>query len=327
MSFACQHHTGRRAVRGILPTAAPARPVMLGDTPDRSPRPALPVRVRWASAVAGVVRRWAWVSVLTFGTALFAAVHRAFAATANPNFVPTLILLGALVVPAAFVTFIAQRRLPYTLTPAAVALVAILGAVTSVLGAGVLEYDVAHALGTLPTLTVALIEESVKLVVPVAVLWFARLRRLPDGLLIGVATGAGFGALETMGYTASTYVQSPGGLAAADTVMFVRGLLSPAGHIAWTGILTAALWHTAAHHWTPAATARLAVVFAVVVALHTAWDTYHGVLSYAAAAAASLALLTYTTGRLAVPLVLPATCRRTAPRHHPHAPEQQRVAK
>jgi hypothetical protein len=53
----------------------------------------------------GHARRWSWVLVLLVGGALFEVVRRAIVSTGNPNLVPALILLGAAVVPAAFVTW------------------------------------------------------------------------------------------------------------------------------------------------------------------------------------------------------------------------------
>ena len=54
-------------------------------------------------------RRWAWLGVLAIGLILYFAVLRTLVRTQNPNFVPALILLGATVVPLAFLAF-AQAR-------------------------------------------------------------------------------------------------------------------------------------------------------------------------------------------------------------------------
>jgi protease PrsW len=67
--------------------------------------------------------------------------------------------------------------------------------------AATLEFDVLRDLGGLPMFGVGLIEETSKLLVPLALLLVLRTHRTrADGLLIGVACGAGFAALETMGY-------------------------------------------------------------------------------------------------------------------------------
>ena len=60
-----------------------------------------------ATAVAPTsARRHAWIAVLVVGIALFIAIERTLVATQNPNFVPSAILIGAAIVPAAFLTFV-----------------------------------------------------------------------------------------------------------------------------------------------------------------------------------------------------------------------------
>ena len=77
----------------------------------------------------GRARRWSWVLVLVVGAALFELVRRSIVSTGNPNLVPSLILLGAAVVPAAFVAFIAGRRLVFDVSAGTVALTGLIGGV------------------------------------------------------------------------------------------------------------------------------------------------------------------------------------------------------
>ena len=51
----------------------------------------------------------------------------------------------------------------------------------------------------------------------------------------------GFAALETIGYGFAA-AQASSGIGAVETTLIVRGLLSPAGHGAWTGLVCAVLW-------------------------------------------------------------------------------------
>jgi len=72
----------------------------------------------------------------------------------------------------------------------------------------------------------------------------ARYRSEVDGLVFGVASGVGFAALETIGY--SLVVLLPiigGGIGDLQQVLIIRGLLSPLGHAAWTGLICYAIWH------------------------------------------------------------------------------------
>jgi RsiW-degrading membrane proteinase PrsW (M82 family) len=145
----------------------------------------------------GIARRWSWILVLVIGLVLFEAVRHAILVTGNPNLVPALILLGAAVVPAAFLAFVSGRRLVFGITGGAVAATALIGGVIGVVTAGLWEFHTLTRLGVLPMLSVGLIEEAAKLIAPLAIVLYTRHRHLADGLLVGVASGAGFAALET----------------------------------------------------------------------------------------------------------------------------------
>ena len=256
-----------------------------------------------ATTAAGATgwRRHAWIGVLAVGLALFLAVERTLVATQNPNMIPTTILLGAAVVPAAFVAFISGRRLRYAVTGTVVAATAFFGGVIGLVVAGTLEFDVQHDLGGLPMIGVGLIEETSKLIVPLAILLFLRRYRTPaDGLLIGVASGAGFAAMETMGYAFTTLVASRGSITDTVDELLLRGLLSPAGHMAWTGITATALYTAAASGWRGRKVGGFVLAFLVAVGLHALWDSRHSLLGMAVVGTASLALLAFTAHRCAV---------------------------
>jgi protease PrsW len=245
-----------------------------------------------------VLRRHGWLGVLAVGTALFFGVERTLVATQNPNLVPAAILLGAAVVPAAFVAFIAGRRLPYSVGGAVLAASAFFGGVIGLIVAGTLEFDAQRDLGGLPMIGVGLIEETSKLVIPLAILLIARRYRTPaNGLLIGVAAGAGFAALETMGYAFTTLLASHGSVTATVDELLLRGFLSPAGHMAWTGITATALYAAAASGWRHRQVGRFVVAFLVAVALHALWDSQSSLIGTAVVALCSLAALTWTVHR------------------------------
>ena len=242
-------------------------------------------------------RWWSWVVVLAVGLALYFLVRHAIVRTGNPNFVPSLILLGASVAPASFLTFMAGRRIGYGVGGGLVALTALVGGVVGVVTAGLLEYDTLRELGVLPMIAVGVIEEASKLVAPLALLLFVRPRRTADGLLLGVASGAGFAVLETMGYAFVALIKSQGDLAVVDGVLFVRGVLSPAAHMAWTGLTAGALWAAAERRFHPGAVARFAAVYLVAVALHATWDSLGDLAAYGILSGVSLTLLTVAAHR------------------------------
>jgi RsiW-degrading membrane proteinase PrsW (M82 family) len=238
--------------------------------------------------------------VLVGGAALFEVDRRVLIDTGNPNFVPTLIVLGAAVVPVAFVSFVYERRLRYDISVGTLILIAVVGGVIGTVVAGTLEFDTLRRLGVLPMVAVGLIEESSKLIVPLLVLLFTRHRSPADGLLIGVASGAGFAALETMGYAFVALIVSHGSIATVDGILVLRGVLSPAGHMAWTGLTCAALWQAASDGWSRRSVVYLVLTFIAAVALHAAWDSSRSLPGYAVVAVLSIGLLAVITHRLAV---------------------------
>ena len=235
-------------------------------------------------------RRWAWLPVLLVGVGMFIAVQQALVITGNPTLVPSLLVLGALLIPVTFVVYIDGRNPAYDQPLSVLLSCALLG--------GVLEFDTMRRLGDLPTVYIALIEEATKLLVPVAMLIFTRYRRNPaDGLLIGVAVGMGFAVLETLGYGFVTLLASGGNLSDAEGLLLLRGILSPAGHAAWTGLAAAALWWAHAQRWRPRGLAAVIGTFVLVVIFHTIWDAVGIWYGYLIIGFISLALLLRQTHR------------------------------
>ena len=283
---------------------------MLAHDPTSPPVTAASAAARPETPEAPYLRRHAWFGVLVVGAVLFVAVERTLVATQNPNLVPAAILLGAAVVPAAFVAFISGRRLPYSVSGAVLGASAFFGGVIGLIVAGTLEFDAQHDLGGLPMLGVGLIEETSKLLVPAVLLCRPRYRSPANGLLVGVAAGAGFAALETMGYAFTTLLASHGSITATGDELLLRGFLSPAGHMAWTGVAATALYAAAAAGWQRRRVVGFVVAFAVAVILHALWDSQSSLIGTGVIAVASLAALAWTTHRIHL---------TAAPGRHGHA--------
>ncbi|TMM12478.1 MAG: hypothetical protein E6G01_16045 [Actinobacteria bacterium] len=121
--------------------------------------------------------RHLWIPILLVGVILFVADQQTLVATRDPNFVPSVILLGATAVPAAFLAFMYGRRLPYDIPVTIVMTTAVLGGVIGTVVAGVLEFKTLRQLGVLPLVSVGFIEEAAKLIVPLAIVLRFRYRR------------------------------------------------------------------------------------------------------------------------------------------------------
>ena len=147
-----------------------------------------------------ILLRLSWLWVLLAGIVAYLLLLRTLVATQNPNFLPSLILFGSMVVPATVLTFATtggRRRI--RVNAGTVAFTAIAGGILGTVAAGTLEYDALRALDVLPMIMVAPIEETSKIVVPTAVFLFNRRLQWPGAAVLGVASGTGFATLETMG--------------------------------------------------------------------------------------------------------------------------------
>jgi protease PrsW len=141
------------------------------------------------------------------------------------------------------------------------------------------EYDVARPLGFLPKLPIGLIEESAKLMVPLGFHFFGRYRSEAAGIVLGVATAAGFASLETMGYGFVSLLQSKGNPSILDEVLLVRGLSSPAGHMSWTDLVCAVLWRERLKVGHATLNWRVGSAFLMAIILHALWDTFASIRS------------------------------------------------
>jgi len=233
----------------------------------------------------------AWFGLLVGGAVLFVIVERALVATGNVNLAPSVILLGAFTVPIAFTAYVYQRVSDFDVSVGTLALCTLWGGILGVVIASLVEARTIQHLGVVPALGVGLIEESAKLVVPLAIFFFGRrYAHEADGLVIGVAVGMGFAAFETMGYGFTALLKSQGDVGLVQQLLLLRGLLAPAGHAAWTGLACAALWRC--RQSPGAAAVRNAVfTFFLVVVLHGLWDGLGLLATYCVLAAISLGVL------------------------------------
>lgn len=98
-------------------------------------------------------------------------------------------------------------------------------------------------------------------------------RYILNGLLIGAAVGAGFAALESAGYAFNILLQ-----AGSDDMMsniYLRGLLTPGGHVAWSAITGAALMLGTGNRKLSSSVfgeIRFWKIFLIPVVLHAIWD-------------------------------------------------------
>ena len=214
----------------------------------------------------------AWLWVLGAGITLFLVTDKIVQNSSNSSFLPIVIILGAMIVPVAFVTYFYEHIRDRDISRIFLGICFLIGGGIGVGAAAIVEYSTLKTLDPGSLVVVGLIEESAKMIVPLATFMIWRFRHEADGLILGVAVGMGFAALETMGYGFSTLAQNNNSIAALNQVLLIRGLLSPAGHAAWTGIICATLWRERelAGQWV--INWKIIGIFALAVALHATWD-------------------------------------------------------
>jgi RsiW-degrading membrane proteinase PrsW (M82 family) len=228
--------------------------------------------------------------VLVGGLVSYLLVNQTMIDTQNILFFPTLLLVGSVTVPAA--VLLLEYAIGQGLDGHGGLIIgtAALAGIVGVTLAGTLESGLA---GTQEQvyLGVAVIEELAKLAVPLVIFLVARRRTSGAGLALGIAAGAGFAVLETMGYAFYALVSRGGGLAAMQETLQLRALLAPASHLAWTGMVAWALWRIGAASRKRFAVSGLVVMFAAAVGLHFLWNLTEDVPSHVVLALISVAIL------------------------------------
>ena len=220
------------------------------------------------------VLRHTWLQIFVGGLVLLYLLERTLLATQSLNYVPSVLLLGAFLVPVTFVTYLYEQLPRWEVPLPPVAVCFFWGGALGTVVAGSLEYDLLRSLGVLALLGIGLIEEGAKLIFPLIFYLLGRYRSEGAGIVLGVSTAMGFAALETMGYGFMTLLQSQGNLILLDEVLLVRGLTSPAGHAAWTGLVCAVLWRERKRAGRVAVNGKVLGAFATAVVLHALWDTF-----------------------------------------------------
>jgi RsiW-degrading membrane proteinase PrsW (M82 family) len=159
-------------------------------------------------------------------------------------------------------------------------------------------------LGAFALLGIGLFEEGAKLIFPLIFYFLGRYRSEGAGILLGASTAMGFAALETMGYGFMSLLQSGGNLAMLDEVLLARGLTSPAGHAAWTGLVCAVLWRERLRAGHAVLNGKVVGVFATAVVLHALWDTFNLLRGATFVSSLSLELLSLLVAVVSLTLLI-----------------------
>lgn len=224
-----------------------------------------------STAQAQVPRSGSWWRVLLTALLLYILGLVLLALTGNPNLFPTVMLLGSLVVPVAYVAFFYDRRHLSKLALPTIVMGFVYGGVLGVFAASLLEPIFIRQMNLFSTFEVGVIEEFAKILGVLVVARRTRHNSELDGVILGAAAGMGFAALESMGYTFTAFLSSGGSLSLTVEVTLLRGLLSPLGHGTWTAIMASVLFRESdAGRFK--VNRRVLWAYLTVVLLHGLWD-------------------------------------------------------
>ena len=158
----------------------------------------------------------------------------------NPNALPGLIVVGSFTAPLSTLILFLELNAWRNVSLYEVIKIFFVGGCASLVATLFLfSFFGIHEMDFLGAFLTGFIEETGK-----AVIVYFFLRRLGklfilNGLLIGAAVGAGFAAFESAGYAMSYLFQ--GGWDVMMNIIFLRGFLTPGGHVVWAAISGASL--------------------------------------------------------------------------------------
>jgi RsiW-degrading membrane proteinase PrsW (M82 family) len=213
---------------------------------------------RWAKA-------WLLVAGLTGLTFLVAQL------TNNWTVIPTAVFLGSMSAPLAFSIWVNDRtRAGRSVAPDILFTMWLIGGGFAIVFTGIFQSDFFYRPRGGGYLWIGLVEETAKVIPAFVVCTFVpRYRSVPQALAFAIVTAGGFTIFESMTYAISALDRS---VRAARYVLWERSLITPFGHMPWTGIAVV----VAATQWQAAGRIRLTpkALWGLVaaIALHTTWN-------------------------------------------------------
>lgn len=192
----------------------------------------------------------------------------------NPNFFPGLVVIGSFVVPLAVVILFFELNTPKNVSVYQVGKLLLLGGALSLILTSVLAKVLpgSGVGGLVPALLTGALEETGKMLALLIVVGNVRYRWQLNGLLFGAAVGAGFAGFESAGYAFNL----ASSIDETFTMINLRGLLAPGGHVIWTAMIGSAIWRVKGDKpfqlhmlFAPVVVRR----WAIAVVLHGLWDT------------------------------------------------------
>ena len=237
----------------------------------------------------GWPKPWLFFRLLAALVIAYVALTILFMGTGNTNCIPGMMFLGAFAVPVATLVLFFELNTPRNVSLHIVGKLFLAGAVVS-LAVALLGYSL--PIFDFGTWEAGIVEEVAKLLTVVIIMRSVRFKYILNGILFGATVGAGFAAFETSGYALNegflqglipVVVQNGGlsavamhqGVSAMLSILLLRGVLAPLGHVAWTAISAGAFWRVKGDKpFTPSMLFdhRFLRALLIPITLHAIWD-------------------------------------------------------
>lgn len=219
-------------------------------------------------------RPWMFFRALAGSIALYILFNIMWHYFGNPQDIPGMIMMGTVAVPLSTLLFFYEVNVRRNISLYQVLKLVFAGGILSLLLTSVISSVIGETSDVVGLALAGPIEESAKLLALVLAARSLRYHYKLNGLLMGAAIGTGFAVFESMGYAFIFLVES-GEIGVMKEVIFVRGVLSPLGHIVWTAIAGAALWRvkgTQPFRFSMLGQGKFWHLFLIPVLLHSLWD-------------------------------------------------------
>ena len=219
---------------------------------------------------------WLYSRVFLMFAIAFALLWICCSMFQNPNALPGLIVVGSFTVPLSTLILFLELNAWRNISLYEVIKIFLVGGCASLVTTLFLfSFFGVHELDFFGAFMTGFIEETGKAVI--VYYFLKRLGKLSilNGLLVGAAVGAGFAAFESAGYAMNYLFQ--GGWDVMMNVIFLRGFLTPGGHVVWAAISGAGLV-IASKTRSEISTGLLCDgkflrLFVIPVVLHGLWDS------------------------------------------------------
>lgn len=219
---------------------------------------------------------WMFARALGFSLLLYFGFLTAMVVFNAPIALPAVIMTGSFAIPIATLLFFFEMNAPRNVSIYQVLKLLLLGGLLSI-ASSLLLFELTIVDDWIGPPAAGIIEELGKLL---AVIMLTRSRdpsRYPyvlNGLLFGAAVGTGFAAFESAGYALLIMMENQSATD-GNINIFIRGILSPFGHIVWTALTAGALWAAmrgGRFHAKMLFDRRVMTVLLTVMALHFVWN-------------------------------------------------------